>query len=78
VSHGDQEYDTEYEAFYRLIHVYEADLYHWTTWCESRQCRVEGGGNWSVTELNHAGARERGLEHCREKHVRMVWSRDRW
>jgi hypothetical protein len=63
-------YDTEYEAHYYLIHVYEADLYRWTVWCSAHECRVANGGTWCATELNYAAARQRGLEHCSERHVR--------
>jgi hypothetical protein len=77
VGYGDQEYDTEYEAFYRLIAVEESAVHLWTAWCCAPEC-VNEHGNWTAWTYRRDETREVGLQHCRKKHVRMVWSRDRW
>lgn len=57
-------FDTEYEAHYWLISVHEADLHHWMSGCRGLGCR------WRETAYGPEAARDAGLQHCREKHVR--------
>ena len=61
-------YDTEYEAHYRLIHVWEADLYRFTASCSGTKCHWMCHVAYSADQ-----AREAGLTHCREKHVKGPW-----
>lgn len=60
-------YASEYEAHYHLIRVWEADLYRWMAACSGDKCR------WMChVAYSSEQAREAGLAHCREKHVRMI------
>jgi hypothetical protein len=64
---GTDAFDSEYEAHYRLIDVWEADLYRWMASCSDSKCR------WMChVAYSSAQARDAGLAHCREKHVRMT------
>jgi hypothetical protein len=69
-----ERYDTEYEAYFHLIAVQDPgqhgrQAYVMVAWCLDEACEVQGS-SWSVTKSALFDAREAGLEHCREKHVR--------
>lgn len=61
-------YASEYEAHYRLITTTEAELYRWVASCRGKRCRA-----WATTHYTDEQARDAGLAHCREKHVRGPW-----
>lgn len=60
-------FGNEYEAHYRLITVWEADLYRFMAMCSGAKCRWRCHVAYSAEQ-----ARDAGLVHCREKHVKVV------